>query len=83
MAVPVRTRLKSARLRQGMTMREVAERAGVSRTVIQTWEARTHVPRGDHALRVADVMGLDMEDLFHDFGITRVPREEVRLKSHT
>jgi len=68
------TRLREAREAMGISQAELAGRAGVKRGVIQVWEAQTHVPRTDHAMRVAEVMGLGLEDLFHDFGIRRVPR---------
>jgi DNA-binding XRE family transcriptional regulator len=75
MAFPTRTRLKSKRLWRDMTQQEVADAAGVNRAVVQQWESQTHIPRSDQAIRVAKVMGLDMEDLFHDFEIQRVARE--------
>jgi DNA-binding XRE family transcriptional regulator len=69
-----RTRLRSERLRRGMTMREAAKHAGVSLEVIDKWEQGHHTPRSDHAIKVADAFGLDFDDLAHDFGIRRVPR---------
>jgi DNA-binding XRE family transcriptional regulator len=69
-----RTRLRSERLRRGMTMREAAKHAGVSLGVIDKWEQGHHTPRSDHAIKVADAFGLDFDDLAHDFGIRRVPR---------
>jgi hypothetical protein len=49
--------------------------------VVQEWEAGTHVPRADQAIRVARVMGLDMEDLFSDFGIEKIPRAPRKEKN--
>jgi DNA-binding XRE family transcriptional regulator len=74
MAFPTRTRLKSKRLWRGMTQREVADKAGVNRNIIQQWEAMTHVPKADQAIKVAKAMDLDFEDLFHDFEMQKVPR---------
>jgi len=66
-----------------MTQQQVADAAGVKRGVIQQWEAGTHIPLADQAIKVAKVMGLDLEDLFHDFEIQRVPRETPRRKEKT
>ena len=71
MAFPTRTRLKSKRLWRGMTQQEIADKAGVNRAVVQQWEAGTHVPRADQAVKVAKIMDLDLEDLFHDFELQR------------
>jgi DNA-binding XRE family transcriptional regulator len=78
MAVPTRTRLKSKRLWREMTQQEVADAAGVPRAIVQQWEGQTHVPRAFEAIKVAKVMDLDLEDLFADFEIQRVPRETPR-----
>jgi transcriptional regulator with XRE-family HTH domain len=83
MAFPARTRLKSKRLWRDMTLQQVAELAGVKYGVVQEWEAGTHVPRADQAIKVAKVMGLDLEDLFHDFEIQRVPRETAKREEKT
>jgi transcriptional regulator with XRE-family HTH domain len=58
-----------------MTLQQIADRAGVSRTVVQSWESGTHVPRSDHVMRVTRVLDLDIEDLFHDFEVRSVPRQ--------
>jgi DNA-binding XRE family transcriptional regulator len=85
MAFPARTRLKAKRRWRGMTQQEVADAAGVKRAVVQQWEGGTHIPRADQAVKVAKVMDLDFEDLFHDFELQRIPgetakREEARTK---
>lgn len=82
MAFPSRTRLKSKRLWPDMTQQQVVDAAGVKRGVIQEWEAGTHVPRADQAIKVARVLDLDLEDLFHDFGLTRIPRVAPRKEKH-
>jgi DNA-binding XRE family transcriptional regulator len=69
------TRLKSKRLWHDMTQQEVADAAGVPRAIVQQWERHTHLPRADVAIKVARVLGLDMEDLFHDFEVQRIVRE--------
>jgi len=58
-----------------MTQQEVADAAGVNRAIVQQWESKTHVPHADQAIRVARVMNLDFEDLFHDFEMRRVEHE--------
>jgi DNA-binding XRE family transcriptional regulator len=82
MAFPSRTRLKSERLWRDMTQQQVVDAAGVKRGVIQEWEAGTHVPRADQAIKVARVLDLDLEDLFHDFGITGTPRVAPRKEKN-
>jgi transcriptional regulator with XRE-family HTH domain len=72
------TRLEEERTRQGLTLREAANRAGVSYSLLNRWEQRITVPRTDHALNVARAFDLTFEDLCHDFGIVRVPRAESR-----
>ena len=59
-----------------MTQQEVADKAGVGRYIIQQWEAASHEPKTIDAIKVARVMGLDMEDLFHDFQLQRAKREK-------
>ena len=59
----------------GLSQREFAEACGVKRGVIQLWESHRATPRSDHALKVAEFAGLDIDDLFEDFGIQTVPRE--------
>ena len=59
-------------------MREAAQRAGVSYSLLNRWERRENVPRADHALKVARAFGLTFDDLVHDFEMRRVPRREEK-----
>src|SRR5918993_2003483 len=61
------TRLEQERTRRGLTLREAAQRAGVSYSLLNRWERRENVPRADHALKVARAFGLTFDDLVHDF----------------
>jgi transcriptional regulator with XRE-family HTH domain len=57
-------RLRQFRLRAGLTQHELAERSGVSRTVIASIETgqRSGITL-DNALRLADVLGVSVETL--------------------
>jgi transcriptional regulator with XRE-family HTH domain len=71
------TRLKAARERKGLTQTELAERTGVPQAVLSQAERSEHIPRGDHVAGLYRYLGLDIEDVFADWGAKRVPREET------
>ncbi|MBN2642974.1 MAG: cupin domain-containing protein [Victivallales bacterium] len=59
-------KLRKVRKRSGMTMKEVAERAGVSESLISQIE-RNHIsPSIDTLLNIAEILHLDMDYLFRD-----------------
>jgi transcriptional regulator with XRE-family HTH domain len=49
--------LWEARGKQGLTLRQVAERMGNHSSNICTWEAGTHAPNADHLVRWAKALG--------------------------
>ena len=57
-------RLRSARASAGLSQAELAERAGVSRALVSSVEQGRHLPAVDAALRLADAVGLSVEELF-------------------
>ncbi len=71
---PPRTRLKTARLRKEWSIRKCADECGVGYSIIWGWENRRHCPRADHAIRVAETLGLTWGDIKSDVGIRHVPR---------
>jgi transcriptional regulator with XRE-family HTH domain len=77
------TRLKAARKRTGLTQTELAWRTGVPRSVVSGAERGEHVPRGDHVAALYRYLGLDIEDMFADWGVRKVPREEVKPEEAT
>ena len=69
-------RIKLYRVAKGLTQQEVARRVGVQHRRYWSWEAGTNVPRTDHQLKLAEVLGVEHEAIFggttQDFaGITR------------
>jgi ribosome-binding protein aMBF1 (putative translation factor) len=71
------TRLRTARERRGLSLRELAARTGVPTTVVSEAEWGNHIPRGDHVAVLYRYLGLDLEDVFADWGARTVPRKGV------
>jgi hypothetical protein len=44
-------------------------------------ELRLHGPRGDYVVRLYQYVGLDLDDVLHDFEAKRRPGKEVRPES--
>jgi transcriptional regulator with XRE-family HTH domain len=55
------------RERRGLTLREIAERAGVSESLVSQIERNRVSPGIDTLLAIADALDLDLEYLFADF----------------
>lgn len=64
--------LRRARHAQGLTQRELAERAGVSRQLVASVETGRHLPRADAAAAVARTLGTSVEAL-----LVPLPRSPV------
>lgn len=58
-------RLKDVRSDAGLTQAELAERVGVSRKTINTVENGVFIPSTLLALRLAQELGVKVEDLFY------------------
>ena len=58
------SRLRRHRETAGLTQRELAERAGVSRQLVGSVETGRHVPRVDAALALARALDVDVASLF-------------------
>lgn len=56
-------RLKLRRLRKALTQQQLAEKAGVNRTTIVRLEAGYDHPSPTTVRRLADVLGVEPEDL--------------------
>ena len=69
-----RSRLKSARLRSGLTLEETGRRVGIPTTSVYEIENQKYTPALDRAARLYFFFGLDMEDAFADFGVVKRPR---------
>ena len=60
------SKLRAARLANGLTQAELARRANVRERQIIRWENDQHVPRAGSVKAVARVLGVPMASLFSD-----------------
>jgi DNA-binding XRE family transcriptional regulator len=58
------SRLRTARVSEGLSQSDLALRAGVSRQLVGAVEAGRHLPRVDSALALADALGVTVDWLF-------------------
>ena len=61
----VHSRLAEVRQRRGMAVSDLARRAGVSRQTVYAMEAASYVPNTAVALRLARILEVPVEELFH------------------
>lgn len=64
-AAQVHSRLAEVRQRRGVAAAELARRAGVSRQTVYAMEAGSYVPNTAVALRLARILEVPVEELFH------------------
>jgi putative transcriptional regulator len=64
MAERLANRLKDRRSELGLTQAELAERVGVTRKTVNTVENAVFVPSTLLALKLAEALGLSVEQLF-------------------
>lgn len=57
------TALKLLRLKTGLKQREVAERAGITRSQLSAYERRRVMPRMESLLKVLEALGTDLRGL--------------------
>jgi putative molybdopterin biosynthesis protein len=88
------SKVKAVRQAAGMSQRELASHAGISRQALSALEAGRAVPRTDVALKLARALGCHVEALFVQASEPRVvgarpaqscvlePRQRVLLSSH-
>lgn len=62
---PVRQRIRSARVRAGLSQKALAKAIGTSRRHVIRWENGTHKPKPAYAIRIAEATGTTPE-LFID-----------------
>ncbi len=67
-------KIRAVRERKGLTLREVAEKAGVSESLVSQIERNRVSPAIDTLLSLADVLDLDLEYLFADYRRDRLVR---------
>lgn len=71
-------RLREARLRGGLSHEMMATLVGVTRQAYANWEKGARIPDVDHALKVAEVLNVPVEELFADVTLMRLQRKATR-----
>lgn len=59
-------KIKSCRLKIGMTQKELAEKMGVDQTAISQWETGESLPRADKLPHLARILGCTIDELLID-----------------
>lgn len=60
------TKLRDERLRQALSLTEVAARAGIDRTMVMRVEERERTPTIEMLLRIAEALDVDLWKLLRD-----------------
>jgi len=66
------------RLAQGLTLQDVAERAGISRAMLSRLETGDAMPSLDTLASLTTALGVSLTDLLHGFGVDSSPAQLVR-----
>lgn len=56
--------LKSLRRKDAMTQGDLAQKLGVTQSMVAKWEAGASYPRGEMLSRLADVLNCTIDELF-------------------
>lgn len=72
-------RLKSARLKAGMTQQEVADAVGVTKAAVCTWEGGTARPRMSKMEELAAALGMSVTELLGEQAVSDLPWDELEL----
>ena len=73
------TDIKTARNRLGMTQSQLAEKIGVERTVLSHWENGDNDPRTADLPRIADALGVSIDELVRGGDNMRGKHNEVLI----
>lgn len=65
--------LMKERLKQGLSLQDVADRLGVTKSAVYYWETGKRTIYADNMLNYCNVLGVDPADLIQD--VTGVPYE--------
>ncbi|MDR2900507.1 MAG: XRE family transcriptional regulator [Treponema sp.] len=74
-------KIRAVRERKGFTLKDVAEKAGVSESLVSQVERNRVSPAIDTLLSLADVLDVDLEYLFSDYKrerLVRITRKDER-----
>jgi transcriptional regulator with XRE-family HTH domain len=66
------------RLAQGLTLQDVAARAGISRAMLSRLETGDAMPSLDTLASLTTALGVSLTDLLHGFGVDSSPAQLVR-----
>lgn len=56
-------KIKSIRLKRGITQKELAEKIGVKQKDISRWENDVYKPKVNKLIRIAEALSCDIKDL--------------------
>ncbi len=83
MKYPFGDKIREVRERKGITMKEVAHRAGLSESLISQIERNRISPALDTLLSIVDILNIDLEYLFIDYkkerNVNIVRKQERRM----
>ena len=63
--------IREWRTERGLTQLELANRAGVTPSTVYGWESGKYEPKGRQLRKIAEVLGVHMEDIDLDDGSQR------------
>ena len=69
-------KIKSLRIRQGLSQQKLARLLGISDRAISKWELGYSQPSADHLVALAQIFGANMEDFLSD--VDTVKKEEAK-----
>lgn len=72
-------RLSLLRKKKGITQVQLAEQLGVSIEMVKYYETRATHPNSSILLKISDVLGVNIDDLFHE-GTKNKPGPESELE---
>lgn len=72
-------RLAQVRVGRGMEREDLARASGIKLETIKAWELGRTVPKLDMACRLADALGVDVEDLVQPFEMPVTKAELLEL----
>lgn len=61
--------MKSARVKLGISQKQLAEKTGISESTIQNAEAGRNIPRADIVKRIAHVLNVSVDYIMEDINI--------------
>lgn len=71
--------IRAARLRAGLSQRQLADRLGVHKVTVSGWENGRYLPNPAHAKSLCALLpGLDLAEVYRDTGRPRAPDPAAR-----